>query len=1491
MKKILLLNFFLLVYFLLPFNLKSQSNDNCETAIFLPNVSNYCSGIAFYSNFGATASGFGLPNCWGATATEDVWFTFTATGTDALISASGTGNGGTMVRPRIAIYTGDCLGTINQLACANGTAGSGTTQLYQGAMTPGTVYLIRISTTGANEGTFELCVNNYTAINAGADCGGAAFLCNDNPISVATLSGGGANADEPESSSCMESSGADEGNSSWYIWTAGTTGPFAFDIFPVNPSDDIDFMVWQLNGTNPCGPRTVLRCNTSACLNANGSTGLSYTDTDITEDPGCDFGENAYCSAINMVAGTTYALLVNNFSAANGFTINFNTSATSGSIRGPLPVITTNTTSICAGSSVIFNGSNSTNVSGGLNWNFVNGGSPTSATGNGPHTVTYSNPGNYTAILTGTDNLGCNKSESIIITVNAIPNPPTVINVSYCQNQTTSALTATGSNLLWYNSATGGTGSSTAPIPSTANIGTTSYFVSQTVSGCESSRAEIVVTVNSGPSVNTINDVTICSGQSVNTITFSGTSGAAFNWINNTTAIGLAASGNGTINSFIALNTGSTVLTGTITVTPSLSGCTGSPITFLINVNPLITPTFIQINPICTGQTLNPLPTISDNGINGVWSPSIDNTQTTTYTFTPATGQCANTAQMTITVNPGIIPAFTQVAPICLGGTLNPLPTTSDNGVTGSWSPALDNTQTTTYTFTPDVVSCVNNVQMTITVNSPPSIQAVNSQTVCANSNSTAVNFISNPSGATINWTNDNSSIGIGSIGAGNINSFSTVNTGNSVQVAIINATPFLSGCTGNLFTFSITVNPTPSLSSITSQTLCAGATTTLISFTTTPINATVNWTNSNSSIGVGISGSGDISSFTTLNNGNSVTTGIFSAIPVLSGCNGIPQTFSINVNPIPLISPIANQTFCSGNVSTAINFNVLPTGSTVTWANSNSTIGLVSNGNGNINPFNTINNGNTVITGIISVNASFNGCNAQIQQFNIDILPTPVITATSNSPVCLNNTINLTGTGGGTYTWQGPAGFTSSSPNPTINNVSINMSGNYTLSVISANNCQSTSIVNVIVSPLPDVTAISNSPVCVGSNINLGADVNNVISFSWAGPLNFSSTSFNLTLQNATELMSGTYTLTVQNANGCLNASITTVTVNPLPLAPIVIPTELCQNTLSNPLFATATSGGTLNWYGTSSTGGTSTSIAPTPLTNTVGLTTYYVSQTFQGCESPRTPLTVNVLPLPVGSLNSIAPKCAPLCEQFILTTSNAINQFQWNMGNGVLNTNNDTINYCYPFAGNYQVSVRITDTSGCFNNLLFPNWVNVQENPIASFISSPSEVTLIDPEIQFQDQSLGDSIVYYGWNFGDQTTTITNQNIINHIYSNLGTYTVTLIVKTNEGCSDTIKGTVEVLEDINVYIPNSFTPNDDNLNEEFFPQGTGISEEKYQMQIYDRWGELIFSTSKLDEHWKGLKSNGSEPVLQDTYIYKIDLQTIKGNKINKIGHVNLIR
>jgi uncharacterized protein (TIGR02145 family) len=128
-------------------------------------------------------------------------------------------------------------------------------------------------------------------------------------------------------------------------------------------------------------------------------------------------------------------------------------------------------------------------------------------------------------------------------------------------------------------------------------------------------------------------------------------------------------------------------------------------------------PSFTQVPAICSGGSLAALPTTSTNGITGTWSPALNTSATTTYTFTPSNSLCSTTASMTITVNPNVIPAFTQVAPICFGVTINSLPTTSTNGITGTWSPELNNTATTTYTFTPTVGQCANTTTMTIVVN------------------------------------------------------------------------------------------------------------------------------------------------------------------------------------------------------------------------------------------------------------------------------------------------------------------------------------------------------------------------------------------------------------------------------------------------------------------------------------------------------------------------------------------------------------------------------------------------------------------------------------------------------------------------------------------------------------------------------------------------------------------------------------------------------
>jgi hypothetical protein len=124
---------------------------------------------------------------------------------------------------------------------------------------------------------------------------------------------------------------------------------------------------------------------------------------------------------------------------------------------------------------------------------------------------------------------------------------------------------------------------------------------------------------------------------------------------------------------------------------------------------------------ICSGATLTALPTTSLNGITGSWLPALNTTATTSYTFTPTAGLCANTTTLTINVNPTITPTFNPVAAICSGAILTALPTTSLNGITGSWLPALNNTTTTTYTFTPTAGLCATTITLTITVKPKPS--------------------------------------------------------------------------------------------------------------------------------------------------------------------------------------------------------------------------------------------------------------------------------------------------------------------------------------------------------------------------------------------------------------------------------------------------------------------------------------------------------------------------------------------------------------------------------------------------------------------------------------------------------------------------------------------------------------------------------------------------------------------------------------------------
>lgn len=619
--RLLILSRGLLFVSLLFFSLGSKAQgDDCATALPLTNVTNYCSSATQYTSTGATASAFTAASCWTASATSDVWFSFVAIGTNVLISI----NGATMQQPRIAIYSGTCAGGLTQPpgACTNGTGGSPDTQLFNSGLVQGTTYFIRVSTTSAQRGTFQLCINNYTPPpSASADCNGAGRLCNKNSISVTNLISGGVNNNE-NAGTCLSGFGIFETNSVWYTWTCQTAGTLTMDIIPANQMDDIDFIVFQLSTSDPCGPRTPIRCSATSFLTPNASTGMNATSTDQNEAVGWSGIEDAYVQQLNMTAGTSYAILINNTNATNGFSLNW---GGTGTFVGPDANITGGPFTVCTGNSISFDGNTSTNYST-LNWNFLNGGgTPTNPTGPGPHSVTYTTPGTFVAILNATSATGCTSVETATVTVSSGV-PPTF-----------------------------------AAVPA------------------------------------------FCSGQPA----------PAFPVQTNAPLVA------GTWSPNVISNTAS----GTYTFTPNAGQCTSTPVDITVTVNNSITPTFPAHPQYCLNDVPQTLPTTSDNGVAGTWSPATVSTATAgtaNYTFTPTGNPCAAPVTVAIVVGAPPTPSFNQIPAICSGDPAPVLPANSTNLISGTWSPAtVSNTSSGTYTFTPDAGQCATTATLSITVNNP----------------------------------------------------------------------------------------------------------------------------------------------------------------------------------------------------------------------------------------------------------------------------------------------------------------------------------------------------------------------------------------------------------------------------------------------------------------------------------------------------------------------------------------------------------------------------------------------------------------------------------------------------------------------------------------------------------------------------------------------------------------------------------------------------
>ncbi len=587
--------------------------------------------------------------------------------------------------------------------------------------------------------------------------------------------------------------------------------------------------------------------------------------------------------------------------------------------------------------------------------------------------------------------------------------------------------------------------------------------------------------------------------------------------------------------------------------------------------------------------------------------------------------------------------------------------------------------------------------------------------------------------------------------------------------------------------------------------------------------------------------------------------------------------------------SASTTQATCGNSNGTAI---VSITGGTPTYSYNwnTSTPQLTANAN-NLPPGNwvltTTDSKGCVITASVTINAA----------------PLPSVTAVSTNILCFGQangsaTLTANGVNNFSYNWS-PTGLTSA----VVNGLGAAV---HSATITDGNGCKT--YTTVIISE-PSVLALNVSPpqiICYGTSAQLyGQASGGTVPYSYTLTNLSTNTSVNATTSNginATPTLSSTsqYTVSVIDANGCANGP-QTILVNVRPqLFAAGLSYTVCdkEKIVLTPNITSPGNGGPYSYVWSNSTIGASTTVTANYANNP---NTYNV-MIDDGCTVPGATATFSIVvrPLPQFTFTpSGAQGCAPLAVTFTGTSTSpdydpTSDLFYWNFGgdnNGGGPVPGNPMSITYPNPGSYSIQVLVTNSFGCVKDSTTNKIIKVYPLPVAGFFANPQSTDLLNPTISFTNTSVG--ALYYSWDFGDYGAQNNSSSTMNpsHNYSLVGNYKIYLAATNAFGCSDTTESFIDITPAMSIYIPNAFTPDENGRNDVFMPYGIGISEEKYTMQIFDRWGELIFTSTELKKGWDG-KAKGSDTVSQDgVYIYKITVLDFENNKKTYVGHVTLLK
>lgn len=441
-------------------------------------------------------------------------------------------------------------------------------------------------------------------------------------------------------------------------------------------------------------------------------------------------------------------------------------------------------------------------------------------------------------------------------------------------------------------------------------------------------------------------------------------------------------------------------------------------------------------------------------------------------------------------------------------------------------------------------------------------------------------------------------------------------------------------------------------------------------------------------------------------------------------------------------------------------------------------------------------------------------------------------------------------------------------------------LSGTYTAVITDANGCSKTDSIAIT---QPNAIIISTSPndtTCPGTNAIIHASAaggTSPFTYFWQPNVGFGSA------QAVNPTTTTTYTVIVTDANGCTNTGTATVIVYTNNLSSSLYATpSICSG--QNATVAASVNGSNITGiYWSNNLGPGTGPFVVSP----AATTTYSVIVTNVCGASVVSTAVVQVNPLPQINLS---PQTAAACDRVILNFSdtnsaNAGAHYYWTFGDGG-SSNLANPSHSYIQEGTFAVNVTVTSLFGCSASAQTFCTAVVIPSPTAAFTSDPPlETSIVNPAFRFFDESV--NATTWNWNFGDGQTSVEENP--HHLYAQTGIYTVKLIVYNNGMCIDSIVKTVEVKPEFTFYVPNTFTPNGDHINDVFNGKGMEIIE--FQMEIFDRWGNQIFKSNDFNTGWDGHANGGTEIAQEDVYVYLINLKDFTGKSHSYNGHVNLVK